>query len=66
VALSCEVLGVSTSGYHASTGREPSDRARRHARIKAAVAQVHAQSHGIYGSLKISQALAERDELESA
>ncbi len=57
VALLCEVLDVSTSGYYASTGREPSEPAQRHKRIKAAVAQVHAQSHGIYGSLKIAQAL---------
>jgi len=54
VARMCEVLGVSTSGYYASVGREPSARVRRHERIKAAVAQVHAQSHGIYGSLKIT------------
>ena len=66
VARMCEVLGVSTSGYYASIDREPSERARRHERIKVAVAQVHAQSHGIYGSLKIAQALAQQDELESA
>lgn len=66
VALLCEVLGVSTSGYYAATGREPSERAKRHERIRIAVAQVHAQSHGIYGSLKISQALAQHDQLESA
>jgi putative transposase len=66
VARMCEVLDVSTSGYYAATGREPSERARRHERIKAAVAQVHAQSHGIYGSLKITQVLGQQDELESA
>jgi putative transposase len=66
VARMCEVLDVSTSGYYAATGREPSERARRHERIKAAVAQVHAQSHGIYGSLKITQVLRQHDELESA
>jgi putative transposase len=66
VALLCEVLGVSTSGYYAWAARKPSERAKRHERIRIAVAQVHAQSHGIYGSLKISQALAQHDELESA
>jgi putative transposase len=66
VALLCEVLGVSTSGYYAWAGRKPSERANRHERIRIAVAHVHAQSHGIYGSLKISQALAQHDELESA
>lgn len=66
IAVMCDVLGVSTSGYYAATGREPSPRARRHQRIKAAVAQVHAQSHGIYGSLKITQVLQQHAELESA
>jgi putative transposase len=66
VALMCQVLDVSTSGYYASIDREPSARSTRHERIKAAVAQVHAQSHGIYGSAKIAQALQEQDELESA
>jgi len=66
VGLLCEVLDVSKSGYYASTGREPSERAKRHERIKASVAQVHAQSHGVYGSYKIAKVLADHDELESA
>jgi putative transposase len=66
VVLMCEVLDVSSSGYYASIDREPSARWTRHERIKAAVARVHAQSHGIYGSAKIAQALQEQDELESA
>lgn len=66
VALMCEVLRVSTSGYYAASEREPSPRQRRHERIQAAVAQVHAQSHGIYGSLKIARVLQEEDALESA
>jgi putative transposase len=66
VALMCEVLDVSTSGYYAASEREPSPRQRRHERIQAAVAHVHAQSHGIYGSLKIARVLQEEDALESA
>jgi putative transposase len=66
VALMCQVLDVSKAGYYASIDRPPSGRAQRHERIKTAVAQVHAASHGIYGSLKITQALAQRDDLESA
>ena len=66
VALMCDVFDVSKSGYYASIDRPRSPRAERHERIKAAVAQVHALSHGIYGSPKIAQALAERDDLESA
>jgi putative transposase len=66
VVLLCEVFAVSKSGYYASIDRPVSPRARRHERIQAAVSQVHARSHGIYGSLKISQALAQQDELELA
>jgi putative transposase len=66
VVLLCEVFAVSKSGYYASIDRPVSPRARRHERIQVAVAQVHARSHGIYGSLKISQALAQQDELELA
>lgn len=66
VAVLCEVLGVSTSGYYASLDRPPSPRAERHERIKEAVGQVYAQSHGIYGSRKVAEAVREREDLESA
>jgi len=66
VSLMCHVLGVSKSGYHASIERPPSPRVVRRDRIRAAVRQVHAESHGIYGSWKIAQVLGARDELESA
>ena len=66
VAVLCDVLGVSTSGYYDSLDRPPGPRARRHARIQQAVAEVHAQSHGIYGSHKIAEELGQRHELETA
>ncbi len=66
VSVMCDVLAVSTSGYYASQGREPSPRARRRERIDAAVRQVHAQSHGVYGSHKIARELVQRDDLERA
>ena len=66
ISLMCDVLEVSTSGYYAAHERAPSKRAQRHAQIQAAVRQVHAESHGIYGSEKITQALRQRDDLESA
>lgn len=66
VAVMCDVLGVSTSGYYESLDRPPSPRAARHQRIQQAVAQVHAESRGIYGSHKIAEALGQRDELETA
>jgi putative transposase len=66
IAVMCDVLEVSRSGYYASVDREPSPRARRRARIDAAVRQVHAASHGVYGSAKIARELAQQDELETA
>ena len=64
VAVMCQVLRVSTSGYYASLVRMPSPRAQRHERIQQAVQQVHAESYGIYGSRKIAEVLEERDDLE--
>jgi putative transposase len=66
VAVACEVLEVSTSGYYASLDRAPSPRARRTARIRQAVRAVHAESHGIYGSVKIARSLQQRDDMEHA
>jgi putative transposase len=66
VAVLCEVLEVSASGYYGWLDRPPSARAERHAQIQVAVQQVHAESYGIYGSLKIAQQLRERPDLESA
>jgi putative transposase len=66
VATMCEVLAVSPSGYYAWIDREPSPRALRHERIRQAVREVHAATHGVYGSHKVAQALRNRDDLESA
>jgi putative transposase len=66
VAILCEVLEVSASGYYDWLDRPPSPRAERHEQIQAAVRQVHAESYGIYGSLKIAHQLRERPDLESA
>ena len=66
VTVMCEVLEVSASGYYAWLDREPSPRAQRQERIQAAVRQVHAESHGIYGSQKVARELTERPDLESA
>jgi putative transposase len=66
IAVMCDVLRVSTSGYYASRDRTPSPRALRQGRIQQAVQQVHAESHGIYGSRKIAEVLETRDDLESA
>jgi putative transposase len=66
VAVVCDVLNVSSSGYYDSLDRQPSTRAERHERIKQGVEQVHGESHGIYGSHKIAEVLQQREELESA
>lgn len=66
VAAMCQVLEVSASGYYAWRERKPSPRAQRHERIQQAVEQVHAASHGIYGSYKVARELQEQPELESA
>lgn len=66
VAILCDTLEVSASGYYAWLDRPPSPRAQRHDQIQAAVQQLHAESHGIYGSHKITRELEERPELESA
>jgi putative transposase len=66
IAVLCQVLEVSASGYNAWLDREPSPRAQRQERIQQAVRQVHAESHGIYGSHKVARQLAERPDLESA
>ena len=66
IAVMCDVLLVSTSGYYASLGRRPGPRGERHQRIQQAVQQVHAESYGIYGSQKVAEVLRERDDLESA
>jgi putative transposase len=66
VAAMCRALRVSSSGYYDWLDRPPSPRTQRHLRIQRAVAQVHAQSHGIYGSHKIARQLAAQPDLESA
>jgi putative transposase len=62
----CQVLKVSTSGFYDALDRAPSPRARRRARIREQVQQVHEEHHGIYGSWKIAEVMAKRDALESA
>ena len=66
VAVLCEVLEVSASGFYDWLDRPLSPRAERHAQIQVAVQQVHTESHGVYGSIKIAKQLRERPDLESA
>ena len=66
VALMCQVLEVSKSGYYDALERPPSRRDQRSERIRAAVRTVHAQSHGIYGSYKIAQQMKQGEDFEQA
>lgn len=66
ITAMCEVLGVSRSGYYASVDRPKSVRRQRTERIEASVAKVFQETDSIYGSAKITEELAEREELETA
>ena len=66
IALMCQVLQVSKSGYYSSIDRPPSPRAARSERIRVSVRRAHADSHAIYGSAKIAETLQNRDDLETA
>jgi len=66
VKAMCKVLRVSRSGFYKSLHAKPSERTLRSKRIREQVKQLHAESHGTYGSYKISKAMNENDELESA
>jgi len=58
VARMCRVLGVSRSGFHAWSGRPPSERARRDAELTAAIRAVHERSRGTYGAPRVHVELA--------
>ena len=62
----CKVLTVSRSGFYKSLHATPSQRALRSQRIREQVEQLHEQSHCNYGSYKISRAMRENHDLESA
>lgn len=56
----CRVLGVSTSGYYASRGREPSKREREDVRLTKLIVEIHRESRGTYGAPRIHAALQHR------
>jgi putative transposase len=49
----CRVLGVSTSGFYAWVGRQPSERARADARLLDQVRAAHLDSHCTYGAPRV-------------
>lgn len=62
----CRVLNVSKSGFYKWCAALPSERKQRQERIRSCVEQVHAQSHGNYGSYKISRHMKSDPSMESA
>lgn len=66
IAVMCQVLEVSSSGYYDWRDRPPSPRAQRHERIQKSVKQVYGESHCIYGSVKVAKALQEDPAQETA
>lgn len=66
IALMCDLLEISRSGYYSLVGREPSPRAVRSQTIRQTVKRLHDESHGIYGSAKITRQMQEDEELETA
>jgi putative transposase len=50
VSVTCELLGVSRSGYHAWACRAPADRHRRTACLLERIKQIHAENRRVYGS----------------
>lgn len=56
----CRVLDVSPSGYWAWRRREPSARASANAQLTAHITQIHQQSRGTYGALRVQAELQAR------
>ena len=57
VDVSCDVLGVSRSGYYAWLARPASARAKRREALAARVEAIHVGNRGVYGSPRVHQAL---------
>ena len=53
ISLSCRVLGVSRSGFHAWERRAPSQRALSDAWLRERIGEIHARSRESYGARRI-------------
>lgn len=65
VGLSCQVLGLSRSGYYAWRGRPVSGQRRRRDALAVRVRATHQEHRGRYGSPRIHRALRARGEAVS-
>jgi putative transposase len=59
VRFVCRHLGVSPSGFYAWRRRRPSAREQSDTQLAALIAEVHEQSRGTYGALRVQADLAE-------
>jgi putative transposase len=59
-ALMCRALGLSRSGHHAFSTREPSKRALERQRLDVLVAAIFAELEGRYGAPRIEKELRRR------
>jgi putative transposase len=60
VELSCQVLGVSRSGYYAWSRRAPSEASRRRTELTEQIRQIHGESREVYGAPRVHQELLAR------
>lgn len=60
VGVMCAVFGVAPAGYYAQLARPQSARAVRARELTEQIRVVHAESRGVYGSVKITQELRHR------
>lgn len=57
ITAMCTAYDVSTSGYYTWLNRKPSQRDKANHHLAQKIRQIHAQSHGIYGSPRITAVL---------
>ena len=62
LAVACEVLEVSRSGYYAWQHRPVSSQSRRRMELATKIQALHADNRGVYGSPRIFQALVAQGE----
>ena len=60
LGILCEVLSVSTSGYHEWKGRPSSARRLANEKLISEIRVLHAQSYGAYGSPRIHESFKQR------
>lgn len=64
VALMCQTLGVSRSGYYGWAARKPGRRTLRREKLAEAARKYHERSHGIYGYRKVHADIVQEERLD--